>query len=331
MNKRLFIFALFIAGFLQVSNLCCMNSSESQKVTISKKTAFKYETNKISDVLNYAFTGAFAFFDIDGTLTKIKDGNYLGGDWWAYYEGDKYEAAYLQKGYTKAEAFKKGLLAFDDCWTLVQNNVGMELVEEGNKAKAVIDELPKKSVPVVVGFTARGTKLADRTKEQLKSFNFNFSYTNITFKGDGFLFKHGIIFVEPGANKGKTLLNFLKKFGQNCLGVIFVDDKVKNVTSVADACNDVQMPCQSILYTAIHKEEEKLKNDVHAKMICDMQLYHLRNYQELLFADNAKKILDNSDNLDKILKHIKNLDLNSYKQFVFDLKKNKGDFFRQVV
>lgn len=323
-NKRIFSFLLVLTiGFVQFPDVFCMYHKDVQTTTCEQKII---SISKISEVLKkdesgeflYLKRGMFALFDIDDTLTKI---NGCGSDPWAYYEGDKFVDAYKKKGLTGGEALKKGLISFDPIWTKVQNCVEMELIENDGSAQKVINTLSEKFIPVI-GFTARGIKLADRTKKQLESFGFNFTNQTGVIKGDGFLFKHGILFVDPGINKGKALEGFFKKIGNWPQDILFVDDKEKNVNSIKEMCERTNISCNCFLYTARHEYEKNFnnKNDRSIRMICDLQFYNIIKYNIVLSMSDAEEII----------KNYKQLVNGDDKVFIKDLIKNKGDLIRQV-
>ena len=176
----------------------------------------------------------FLVFDVDNTVIEPKEGN-LGSDQWYYYLVRKYKEI---DGLSKKEADRKAT----DVWNTVQGIITVRAVED--ITPGIIKE-QQKSGTMVLGFTARSPDLADKTVEQLKSVGIDYAMhrlhkTDFDFKldGDTARYTRGVLFIGDGHDKGRALVQFLKEINFEPKRVVFVDDKPKNVESVAQALKD---------------------------------------------------------------------------------------------
>ena len=91
-----------------------------------------------------------------------------------------------------------------------------------------------------------------------------------------------IIFTNK-ADKGKVVLSFLKHLNKNYKNIVFVDDRLKNLTSVQSALKDHQ-----INYLGIHYTELEDKNEVLNQAIADKQ-FQLLYQGHILLGDESMK------------------------------------------
>ena len=134
----------------------------------------------------------------------------------------------------------------------------------------VIRNLQEKGVRVLL-LTAHGAgkfqnveRIEDSRKAKLAHFNFDFKKSwrncpNFTFhdlpkviKGTTLYpkFDDGIIFACT-VEKGVILKHFLKRIPMQFSRIIFIDDQMKNISSVFSACQELKIPCTCIEYTKV--------------------------------------------------------------------------------
>lgn len=316
-----FAFCLILISGLNLSNIFCVDGFQSEDCCDNKKTealeSFKktgyleVKEGDIKTLLEYIKFFAedtssektiyqsdnlvekkkrkiLVIFDLDGVIMIPVQS--IGSDPWAYYEGDKHIAKYnngIAKGAPK-EAVIKGLQDFKPVWELVQNATKVRLVQS-----ELLDVLNKifASEIEVIGFTARGTNLADRTKYQLNSVDVDLSKNSCfkeNFEQEDYVYKDGVLFVNIGASKGEILNKFFKDTGASPEGVIFVDDQDKNIKTIGQTCREKKIRFIGVGYSG---SDEIVKLNDEKKRICDMQLEGLYETGEIMSDEQAKKLL----------------------------------------
>lgn len=197
--------------------------------SISEIEKRKYEqvseidTSNINDIFKYIeIEGGkeiVVVFDIDGVVMIPKQS--IGSEQWAYYEIDKF----LEKFKDKNGSIEH----FHEVWPFVQRRTETKLVDP--RLHDVLKKLEECSVKVM-GFTARGKYLVERTREQMssKSVQVDFSknaYCDNEVECPDYSYKNGILFINLGASKGEILKKFFDKAGKNPNKIIFIDNDKK--------------------------------------------------------------------------------------------------------
>jgi hypothetical protein len=241
------------------------------------------ESNSFAPRFDYLTEDTLVIFDIDGVV--MEPIQMLGNDQWAYYEANKF----INCG---------GLPAFFSVWEEVQKRVAVKRVDE--HFSEILAELKKRGNKTI-GFTARGTSLHERTKVQLASIGIDLSQNcgtatcgNIAtvsccengFVGEGFLFEHGIIFVDIGKDKGVCLKRFFEMTGKRPSKIIFFDDRMKNVKSLETFCKAEGIDFVGIRYGGADGAIEQFE-----PMVSDVQLFCLRNFDEVISDDRARSMI----------------------------------------
>jgi len=233
------------------------------------------ESNNLEDVFQYIEEGAVVIFDLDGTVMEPLQ--MLGSDPWAYYYGDKLIALHRNK--------KKGLDAFVPVWQWVQKNIEMKLVDE--RLISVLERIKCRGA-CVMGFTARGIALAERTSEQLNAIEVDLTrncYYRQAVAGDGFLFTNGVLFVDVGVDKGIMFKRFCDKIGNLPSKIIFLDDQAKNITYVKNMCIKHGIPFVGMRYGRADATKENFD-----PAISDIQLSHLQKTGKILSDKEASEL-----------------------------------------
>jgi hypothetical protein len=189
-------------------------------------TAFSdtFESNQITDLLQYADEATWVFCDIDETL--IESVTQLGSAQW---RSHIYRKA-LQAGYEVPEA--RMILA--QFWRFVQPFISVQVVDPN--AAEVLRNLCQ-STAAVMALTARDPIEASYTSKQLDSAHITLSQDKIVgsfFLSPQSLYERGIIF-SGGQPKGQTLIAFFEKIGHMPKKIVFIDDRWEHVIEV-DAC-----------------------------------------------------------------------------------------------
>lgn len=155
-----------------------------------------------------------------------------------------------------------------------------------------VNELDSKKM-AVVGFTANSSgkygivqNEAELHLSRLSSLGYHFKDNGDLLKGEFPECISRIIFTNK-ADKGKVLLWFLKQLNKNYKNIIFVDDRLKNLTSVQNILKD-----HEINYLGIHYTELQDKNEVLNQDIADKQFQVLSQEYIWLSDDEAQARLN---------------------------------------
>ena len=169
-------------------------------------------------------------------------------------------------------------------------------------APQLINNLEGRGVKAIALTAARTGKfgviesMEDWRLKVLKQFNIDFSgsfpKTQTIYFGDGAkkeknysLFKDGILFLgDEEATKGSLLVQFLEKIQWKPKKVLFIDDKMSQVTSVETALNEAKIPFQGYQY----RGAEQLPGKLDAQ-VAEVQFSVLRKEHKWLSDSEAKK------------------------------------------
>lgn len=193
-------------------------------------------------------------FDIDNTLLYPK--TLIGSEQWFYSVVKKYE----DEGMTTQQAINKLLpQSFE-----LMEYIPMVPIEPGTVP--VITNLQKDGI-ITIALTARSLDLTYRTIDQLASVGIHFNGKGpqecpIVY-GDGkpALYMHGVLFCG-NHTKEKVLLNWLNQIHYQPKKIIFIDDKMKNVTAVGKALPKHQYNYVGIRYAYLDEHKEKVPQEV---------------------------------------------------------------------
>lgn len=261
--------------------VCLVSASvlyyESSRKTINKTSFGKHVDSKnINDFFRYLDKETLIVFDLDGVITR--PGQTLGCDSWAYYEGGKFIRA-CEGDITK------GMHAFCPTWVEVQNKIDLDLVDEN--FPSVLEEVKRRGNKII-GLTARGIVLHERTKEQLNAIGVDLednNYHSGEVKGENFYFNHGVVFVEIGVDKGTAFKEFLTLAEKTPKKILFIDDRMKNLKSIGGMCEKEKIDFVGFRYAGADDLVENFK-----PIIGDIQLYCLRAFDKVLSDEKAQSI-----------------------------------------
>ena len=120
---------------------------------------------------------------------------------------------------------------------------------------------------VTIALTARSLDLTYRTIEQLAEVGIHFNGTGLfecpIVYGDGkpALYMNGVLFCGNHA-KEKVLLNWLDQINYHPSKIIFIDDKMKNVTAVGNALAKHQFKYVGMRYAYLDEHKAKVSQEV---------------------------------------------------------------------
>lgn len=200
------------------------------------------ETNHMTEALAPVQVNDIVVFDLDNTVLEAMQT--IGSDQWFEHQVKNYKA----QGFDDASAVQKSAHDF----TLVHQVARIQPVEA--ITPSLIRNLQKKGI-TVIGLTARPNEQQDLSVREVRSIGVDFRATHVADIGNaladfpGSAYKEGILFAN-GQNKGALLISVLREAGLTHKRVIFVDDKVKNVTNMDDALTPAGLESISFRYGA---------------------------------------------------------------------------------
>ena len=190
--------------------------------------ALVVETHHIADILCYIDEpNTLVIFDIDTTLAELEFD--AGSDLWFY--------AMFKRGLEEGKTPEQVVKELMPLWLSIQLVSWLKPIEK--VAPFLVKDLQRQGFKTIA-ITARSLPSTNRTIEQLKAIDIDFSVSGLvqeelSLKLD-YPCKHqnGIVFV--GLNhKGKVLLTLLDYVGYHPKRVVFIDDKMKNINAVKEA------------------------------------------------------------------------------------------------
>ncbi len=216
------------------------------------------ESNTIAAVFNYLHPqdytkNTLVILDIDNTV--LRPSTHLGSDEWFYAMVGKKE----QQGMNHQDAIDHVLP------TLIYLQDTITVVPVEPDTVPIINKIQNNNI-TVIALTARSLDLAHRTVQQIHSLGIDLS-SNLPHEcpiqyGDGkpALYIDGIIFVG-NHDKGEVLAHWLSQINYTPTKVIFIDDKLKNVTSVEKAMRAKHIPFIGIRYSHLDEYIQNINLD----------------------------------------------------------------------
>lgn len=200
------------------------------------------ESRDIRDLVKYSDNDTLVILDLNNVLMVTAQS--LGSDQWAGYEINRLME---KKQCSKAEVLE----TFVPTWHKILIASQVKPVE--NTTVGVIRRLQKSGVPLL-GLTRRYIEMAYPTHQQLRSIDIDLARSTVHPHdieipgGHAAKFIEGIVFVGLKNEKGPTLLHFLDLIGYTPQKVLYIDDSMKNITSVAAAIESRGIPFTGIRY-----------------------------------------------------------------------------------
>ncbi|MEI8025959.1 MAG: DUF2608 domain-containing protein [Pseudomonadota bacterium] len=226
-------------------------------------------------------SGGVVVFDLDNTVLEAKQT--LGTDQFFTYLVKKAEEA----GLRGQEAKDLALIQSAD----IQPISPVRLVERSTLG--FLRSLQERNV-TVFALTARPFAWAKGTLNQLASLQVDFSKTAPRIPKDTnrslkeWSYQGGVIFLQPGQDKGNALVNFLNSSDQKPKKIVFIDDKPHNVKSVETALNDAGIENVEFRYGAA---DERVKN--FDSQLANFEFHYFLLHKVFLDDEKAKELLSN--------------------------------------
>ncbi|MGE0009333.1 MAG: DUF2608 domain-containing protein [Candidatus Babeliales bacterium] len=201
------------------------------------------ESDTVLEIKNYLtadYEHTLVIFDIDNTLAAPK--LEIGSDQWV----DHLVREKMKQGLDMQQAFNAVLPTYFH----VQFKIAMHPVED--LTPLFIKEMQTQGVSVIA-ITARSIYVASRTLDQLDDINVKLGvqgYTNELHLNMPIpcIYMHGVIF-SGNNDKGLVLIELLKNIDYLPTKIIFIDDKLKNLTAVEYAAQKCGIEFIGIRYT----------------------------------------------------------------------------------
>lgn len=280
MNKVIRIFICF-------SLLMMVACSEEEKILSTKYVAvIENETQNADKNTLVIFDVTDVLFEQSGRLFKAKNSNQL----------DQILGSFVNR-VSKQE--KENVFSI-----IIQQPV----VPVDTKLVGIINNLQSRGVKVMAltnGLTGEYGQIKSMENlliQQLTGLNYHFemswlSIKNTTLnlaKDQNILFKDGVVFTSvltSKASKGDSILAFLKYAQIQPKKVIFVDDKQKNLKSVAEAMKKNGIKFVGIEYTASRDRDMEPVSEKHA----ELQMSILEKEHKLLPDEEIQKMLSTNN------------------------------------
>jgi phosphoglycolate phosphatase-like HAD superfamily hydrolase len=215
------------------------------------------EISSLRQILPELTPGTLLVLDLDNTL--IRPAGNLGSDQWYYFLVRKFR----DRDGLSAAAAERAAMAL---WNRVQPSLHLQTVEP-ETARLIRAEQDRGFL--TLGLTARTTDIAATTIAQLRGVGVNLARHTVPTHhftwptADPVLFKGGVLFVGEGNEKGRTLLEFLRRAGVRPARIVFVDDKRRHTVSVDRAARVAGVPCVAFRYGATDRRVEEFNADTH--------------------------------------------------------------------
>lgn len=206
--------------------------------SLAAKTA---ETHDITDLLRYVDRNTVLVVDIDNTI--LTSGQDLGTTKWGWNHVSRME----KMGYTHDEAMALTHAVFHQVWRLSEPRLVDERIPD------VIRRFQKQGIKVL-GLSNRDPSLAYVTSDQLCRLNIDLTRSSLdsddfkVFAATETHYVEGILFVGDMGDKGKALNAFLRMVLQRPDKVVFVDDRMRNVSNVGAALRDLNIEYVGVWY-----------------------------------------------------------------------------------
>lgn len=247
-----------------------------------------FEINQIDDIVPYIDQeNSLVLFDIDDTL--ITNPFCLGSPAWRNW---------LKRTPVKQET---DFVFYDAITLYIAKNVDYQTVEPG--METLISDLQRSGI-AVFAFTARGrsewytTQLEgvdEFTHQQLNHVGIDFKKTAIPAELQDLepaYFYEGIIFAQH-IKKGDLLKHLFKDLNYHPSCIVFIDDKLDQVKSVADAVKEFEIPFYGFWYRRQEQDAGTFN-----PMVANIQLENLLLNDVIVSDEQAEEIAETMSEID---------------------------------
>jgi len=213
------------------------------------------EIKTLSEILPSITPDTLLVFDLDNTLI-VPDGD-LGSDHWFYFLLRKYQ----EIDHLSADAAEDRAM---EVWNRVQSGLAVHTVEAGTAD--LIRKQQDRGI-VTIGLTARTPDIADTTLTQLHGASVDLGrHTACAFDFEWWChdivkYQAGILFVGDLSSKGEALTQFLTGLSLRPKRVVFVDDRLTQVSSVNEAMCAMGIECLAFRYGFLDERVARFNRD----------------------------------------------------------------------
>jgi hypothetical protein len=274
--------------FFLLTLSACQTPNFLQQKPIEQISSEIITINSIEDVIKFANKDSLIIFDIDHTLLKEylvnKENKILHIDSCLYNLIDQYIVKFntdkvisdknLKDNKETRRKLKSLILPFTnlkmvEIWEKVEPQIKYELTE--TNIPQILSILHNKEIKTIA-FTAREYDLQDSTLEELKAVNINLNkiplYKNQILEKPkslqyGYGYKDGVISLIRGKDftektqKGRILIEFFKKINFKPNNIIFIDNRLDNVTDVFNVLNSENIKTIGLFYNNIKSDKKR--------------------------------------------------------------------------
>lgn len=229
------------------------NKQFSKSKTAKRPSTIILDSDDITVILPHITDNSFLAFDIDYTLMAAQN-EFGSAEWFNYLIDDD-----VAKGKTEIESNEK----WYPVWMKAQAFNEIEMMDEN--LKNIFDKIEKENLPVIA-ISSRQPVCMDLTLQQLRKLKFAINKSPVSqhaFDFDAALpvaYRSGVLLTN---NNGKGKI-FLQWFLQNkhrlakIKRIIFVDDILKNVESMAQAAKQLNLEFVGLRYSKGDKYKASL-------------------------------------------------------------------------
>lgn len=232
-----------------------------------------FETNDISQILKLVDKQTIVIFDIDHTIFRSK--TLFGSPEWA----ETLIKQEMSKGTSRQMSSKKVY----PLWMKAQKFCDLVLLD--NKFIKILQDVKKRAYGFIA-LTSRQPMAAEITTWQLHKFGIDFGRSSlsplffISSQQYPALYREGILFAHDFNRKGEVFFHWMEQIRaqinrKNAIKrVVFIDDKIKNLQSMAAAAQHLGLEFIGVRYSAgdafkrkidpmlVEKEREILSNNL---------------------------------------------------------------------
>ncbi len=282
------IILCFISYFLAAPWVMAeMASQRSSVATAAKVKSYGqfFETRDISSLLPMVDKQTLVIFDIDNIIFRTK--TLFGSPEWA----KQLINQEMSKG-TSREASSKKLYPI---WMKAQKYADIVLLDK--QILPVLKAVQKKAYGFI-GLTSRQPAAAEITEWQLNKFDIDFSRSSFSLFSFISSFKHptlyrqGILFSSEFYEKGAVFSSWMEQIKsqinkKNAITkIIVIDNKEKNLQSMADAAEALGLEFVGLKYSAIEPFKKKVDPALIEKEK-EILMNNLSDSETWLFLENA--------------------------------------------
>lgn len=260
-------------------------ATSSASLAIAKQYGKYFETKDITSLLPLLDKQTLVIFNIDNTIFRTK--TLFGSPEWAMHLIHQE----MNKGNSREMSAKKCY----PIWMKAQKYADVVLLDK--KILTVLKEVQKKTCGFI-GLTSRHPSAAEITQWQLNKFGIDFArsrfslYSFISSYKHPTLFRQGILFSNESNQKGEVFAAWMEQIRtqinqKNMVKkIIVIDDKERNLQSMAKAAEYLGLEFVGLRYSAIEAYPKKINPELVEKEK-EILTNNFSDSETWLFLENA--------------------------------------------